>query len=301
MVEPVSADNATYVSSTHPGNTKAFLDALVSCGYLDKEDGLYRNSGLASAFLERSSATYLGDFLTGASQIVAGFLDDLPELIRHGPQYCLPEEKEDTGTQWTAMADATTRYSLSGKAQQIAGIVSRLHEFASFKKMLDLGDSAGDHAMAMVHSHPDMKAVIFDQPAVVDIAETTIKKFGFQERIKFIGGDFVHDAIGDDYDFIWTSATLNFCKADLDLVLKKTFSALNPGGVFACLQDGLTDERTQPKEIVLPMLSCVLTGNDIRFDRGEIADDMLQTGFRSIHSQTIKNTDGPMDLDIGRK
>lgn len=300
LSDPVPAGDIARALAAHLGNTRAFLDALVSCGYLEKRNGRYRNNKTADAFLKKNSPTYLGDFIANASQMMLGGLDDLPDLIKKGPKP-QPQDQGDTGMQWAKIADPMTRYSLCGKAQQMAGIMSRLPEFAAFRTMLDLGGSTGAYAMAMIEAHPDMVAVIFDQPAVLDVARTTIAQFECQDRIRLMGGDVSHDSIGGGYDFIWTSATLNFFRTDLDRVMNQIYAALNPGGVFACLQDGLKEERTQPKAVVLPMLAWALTGNDIRFDQGEIADVMLQTGFKSVHSQTITTTDGPMDLDIGRK
>jgi hypothetical protein len=87
----------------------------------------------------------------------------------------------------------------------------------------------------------------------------------------------------------------------MDLLIKKIHSALNPGGVFASLHDGLTSERTKPYEIVLHMISPALMGQNFGFDQGVIADSMLRVGFKSVHSHTLETTMGPRDLDIGRK
>ncbi len=83
--------------------------------------------------------------------------------------------------------------------------------------------------------------------------------------------------------------------------MQKIHSALNPGGVFVSLHDGLTGEGTQPGEMILPTISYALMGLDTRFDQGFIADTMLRTGFQSVHSRALDTPEGPMDLDIGRK
>ena len=102
-------------------------------------------------------------------------------------------------------------------------------------------------------------------------------------------------------DLILASATPNFLKDDLDSFLTKIFDALNSNGVFIILSDGLTDERTKPELMVTGWLSMALTGQDMGFDQGFIADSMLRVGFRSVRSRTLEMPMGPMDLDIGRK
>ena len=102
-------------------------------------------------------------------------------------------------------------------------------------------------------------------------------------------------------DLILASATLNFLKDDLDSFLTKIFDALNPGGVFITLSDGLTDERTKPELMVTGWLSMALTGQDMGFDHGVITNSMFRVGFKSVRSRTLEMPMGTMDLDIGRK
>ena len=53
--------------------------------------------------------------------------------------------------------------------------------------------------------------------------------------------------------------------------------------------------------MVTGWLPMALTGQDMGFDQGFIADSMLRVGFRSVRSRTQEMAMGPMDLDIGRK
>lgn len=118
--------------------------------------------------------------------------------------------------------------------------------------------------------------------------------------MKVMSGDYTCDPFGEGYDLILASATLNFVK-DPDSFLTKIFDALNPGGVFVTLSDGLTHERTKPDLMVTGWLSMMLTGQDMDFDQGFIADSMQRAGFMSVRSHIPETPMGPMDLDIGKK
>lgn len=122
-----------------------------------------------------------------------------------------------------------------------------------------------------------------------------------EDQMEVLGGDYNHDPIGEGYDLIWASNALNFARHDMDSLMKKSYDALNPGGVFISFQEGLTHERTKPGHVVLGMMSTSVMGQDICFDQGEIADSMLRVGFKSVRSRTLDTDWGPMDLDIGRK
>jgi predicted O-methyltransferase YrrM len=301
LSEPVSAEAVAQAIAAHPGNTVLFLDVLVTCDFLEKKNSLYWNTPVAQAFLVESSPTYLGTFLVRSSQMILTGLGDLPALVKKGPPPLSSDADMASEEMWAQFAVPMANYARSGAAQQVVEVISALPEFPSFNRMLDLGGGPGIYGIAIVAAHPDMKGVIFDQPTVVKVAEAFIKEYGLQDRMDVTGGDYFHDSIGGGYDLIWACATLNFYKDDLDSLMQKIYSALNPGGVFASLQDGLTDERTKPGEIVLGAISYALMGQDMRFDQGFIADSMLYAGFKSVRSRTILTPGGPMDLDIGRK
>ncbi len=301
LSEPASAEAVAQAITGHAENTRIFLDALVAADILQKKKGLYKNTPVAQAFLMDGSSTYLGTLFTGLSQRMLGGLDDLSALIKKGSGPSPEDADMGSGEMWAQFAGPMANYARAGRAQQVAEIISNLPEFSFFGKMLDLGGGPGIHGIAIILAHPDMKGVIFDRPVMVKAAKTFIEEYQLEDRMDVIGGDFVYDSIGEGYDLILASATLNMCKDDLDMLMQKIHSALNPGGVFVSLHDGLTGEGTQPGEMILPTISYALMGLDTRFDQGFIADTMLRTGFQSVHSRALDTPEGPMDLDIGRK
>ncbi len=302
LSEPMTTDAVAAAIGTHPANTRLFLDGLAACDLVTKKDGTYRNTKVAQEFLVEGSQTYIGELFTFQTQMsmYAG-LNDLPKLVREGPPPPTPEMDMASGEMWAQFAKSMANSERAGAAQQAARIVAELPEFPTLKKMLDLGGGPGLIGTAIVASHPDMSGVIFDQPAVVKVAQAFIEEYGLDDRMEVMGGDYLTDPIGEGYDLIWASATLNFARDDMDSMIAKIYDALNPGGVFISCSEGLTRERTKPDSHVLSMISLSLMGQDMCFDQGEIADSMLRVGFRSVRSRTLDMDWGPMDLDIGRR
>lgn len=300
LSEPVSASELACRLGFHEENTRIFLDGLTAIKLIVKKDGLYRNTPVAQVFLVESEPTYLGPFIGVQEGWLHPAIDDLPRLVREGPP---PQEKDKAPNEaWQAqMAMAMANYQRAGSAQRAAKVVSALPEFPSFRKMLDLGGAAGLVGIAIVAKHPDMKGIIFDQPEIVKVAESFIREYDMEERMGVIGGDFMKDPIGDGYDLVWASATLNFARFDMDTVVQKVYDALNPGGVFISYHPGLTEERTQPEGMILGWMSLALKGQDLGLDQGAVADAMLRAGFKSVRGRTIDSEHGPMDMDIGRK
>jgi hypothetical protein len=143
--------------------------------------------------------------------------------------------------------------------------------------------------------------VVFDQPAVVKVAEAFIAEYQMQERLSVMGGDYATDPLGEGYDLIWASAALNFVREDLSHMMVRIFNALKHGGVFISLADGATHERTRPPLYILENLTYALQGQDKMFDKGEIAKAMRGAGFSSLESFTVQTPMMPMEMDIARK
>jgi tRNA1(Val) A37 N6-methylase TrmN6 len=121
---------------------------------------------------------------------------------------------------------------LGGTGQQIASILSSLPEFHSFEKMLDLGGGHGLFALYIAQANADLQALIFDRPAVVDVAEEFIDTYAMGDQVTVMAVDYMTDNIGKEYDLVRVSATFSRIQNNLDDLIKKIKKALKPNGYF---------------------------------------------------------------------
>ncbi|MDM8563034.1 methyltransferase, partial [Candidatus Marithioploca araucensis] len=196
-----------------------------------------------------------------------------------------------------------TFFQRSGRAQMYTNILASLPEFASCKKMLDLGCASGINGIAIVSAHPTMKGVSFDHPRTVEVVREMIRRYGMEGRMEAIGGNYAEDSVGEAYDLILASDTLYYTREEIDPIMTKLHDALNPGGVMFTIHPCLVSERTKPGNLVLTNLFAELKGEDMvgLLDQSFLADAMLRAGFRSVRSKTIDTDWGREDIDIGRK
>jgi cyclopropane fatty-acyl-phospholipid synthase-like methyltransferase len=103
-----------------------------------------------------------------------------------------------------------------------------------------------------------------------------------EDRIELIGGDFSTDSIGDNYDLIIASHVLYMTKNNMDVIMKKIYAALNPGGVFVSFHSVLTDEGTKPEKQVLSWLSTSMSEYNMTLDEEIISESALRVGFYSV-------------------
>jgi predicted O-methyltransferase YrrM len=280
---------------------QALLDHMAACGFIQKlAQETFVNNARGEHFLATGGPAYIGDLIVETWNMIVDPLNDLTRIMKHG----FPDDsQENLGKEelWAHLAHVNAQYARAGMARMAAEQISALPEFAGFQKMLDMGGGPGLVAMAVVEAHPTLIGVVLDQPAVVKVAQEYIDQYGFSDRVTVLGADYSSDDIGQGYDLVWASLTLNFHHDKLDFILGKIHQALNPGGVLACLQDGLTHYRTQPREMVMNFLAPALQGTKMGFAQGEIAEAMLAAGFSSVRSRTLETSCGPLDLDLARK
>ena len=301
LSEPKTAQQAAASIGSHTENTMLLLNGLAACGLLSKKNGLYLNTPIAGAFLVEGSDSYLGEGFIQQADMADMKLDDLIKMVMEGPACCASEEKAHSEKKCAEQAVWMANHERCGIAQQMASIVSGLPEFESFGKMLDLGGGPGMFGIAMVSQHPNMKGVVFDRKEVVKVADNFILNYGLEKRMETLAGDYNKDPIGEGYDLIWSSSTLNFAQQNMDKVMERIYNALNPGGLFINLSEGLTQEGTQPDFFVFCTLKWAMSNPFKSFAQGEIADAMIKAGYKSVRSRTLHTGWGIMDLDIARK
>jgi predicted O-methyltransferase YrrM len=296
LAEFKSAQEVAQSLGSHPRNTVLFLDGLAACDLVEKRRGKYRNSPLSQTFLVEGSSHFIGRLLVDQWLWNQPVLEDLTTFVLKDPQdqdvSQLPAEES---------GEALANYERSGMAQNVSRIVEEMPEFSSMRKMLDLGGGPGIIGMAVVASHPSMRGVVFELPQMAKVARKFVQEYGLEEKMAVMEGDYNRDSIGQEYDLVLACASLYSSKQDVDSIVGKVYQALNPGGVFVSIHEGLTQEKTKPEKMRLGWLTAELLGRDLSFSQGEIADSMIRVGFRSVRSRTIDTPIGQMDIDVGRK
>jgi predicted O-methyltransferase YrrM len=297
----LSAEDVARDLGTHPENTRRLLDALVTIDLLEKENGLYRNMPISQTFLVEGSPTYMGALFQMVDMRCVDPLTALTRLVKDGPAG--EDAERDLASQelWAELTRTSAAWPMGMVGRMVAGILSKLPGFSDFEKMLDLGGGHGIFALYIVNQHPFMKGTVFDRAPVVEVAREFIHKYGMEDRVDVAAGDYMTDDIGQDYDLIWACSTLNFAKWDLDILLKKIYEAVRPGGYFVSFQDGMTHEHTKPDTMLGHLADQLTTGIDFSLDQGAVAESALRCGFQWVRSRTIETPMGPMDMDIARK
>ena len=300
LAEPQTATALAEKQGWHAGNTELFLNAVASLEFVRKEAGVYSNTAVADKYLVRGKPDFIGEYVVAFYHASRNEAVDLAKMVRSGPANETPITMANVS--FTDMADMMRAMQIGGRSTEVVEMLRSLPEYDTAKKMLDLGCGAGIIGIAAVQAHPTMHGVLYDVPDLGDAVKESIRVQKAEERVQFMGGNYLTDTIGSGYDIVLAIGTLNFAKSSLVPLMKKVHAALNEGGVMVCVSDGVHRDGTSPKDIVAGWLVSGLQGVDYRMHRGMIADAALKAGFRNVRTLAdIATYMGTMDIEVLRK
>jgi SAM-dependent methyltransferase len=207
--------------------TRSFFQTLVELGLLAEHEETFSNTDIAASLLVKTSPVYQGDWMLNAAD-------------EHGQWASLNDTLVTTAPQNTGFFDGPSpqflrglgERSLRGEVQEVTKIVALWDGFRTAKKLLDIGGGHGLYAIAACQLNPDLRAVVFDKPHVIDLTREVIRSYGMEDRITVQGGDIIQDDPGSGYDIVIISHLLYKFRNDLPSIFGKVASSLKPKGVF---------------------------------------------------------------------
>src|SRR5579863_3144154 len=114
---PESLENLTGRLGLHPRSARDFFDALVALGFLEREDGHYRNTPATDLFLDRRKPSYIGGILEMANKRLYGHWNRLTIGLRTGER-----QNEDPGEADVFMALYADPTRLKGFLRAMTGV-----------------------------------------------------------------------------------------------------------------------------------------------------------------------------------
>jgi len=165
-------------TSTNPDALYRILRTLAGAGVFTEICARSFGQTPLSATLRTGTSGSVRDaVLELGSAETFGALERLMHTVRTGE----PAFDRMYGTDWwTYLSERPQRAEIFNNVQSITGA----------RKLVDIGGGHGNLVAAMLHRYPELRGVVFDQPAVVQGARKVLDDAGVVERAELIGGNF---------------------------------------------------------------------------------------------------------------
>jgi SAM-dependent methyltransferase len=253
------------------------LNALVSLGFLSKQNNLFYNTTESFTFLSKKSPGYLGGLMH--TNHLWNTWSNLTKVIKTGTS-ANPSEINVRGEDWlfpfiNAMHDRAKKQA----PEQLASI-----DLSGVKSTLDVGGGSGAYSMEFISIKPAIEAAVFDLPNVIPITEQFIEKEGFSNRIKTYTGDYTKDDLPEGFDLVFLSAIIhsNSLEINGDLI-RKCFRSLNKDGRIIIQDWIMNNDRTQPTSGAIFAIN-MLVGTEAGdcYTEKEVTELLDAAGFKNI-------------------
>lgn len=222
--------------------TDRLMNALVSLGFLLKENNLFSNTELSLNFLCNDKPGYLSGLMHSVNQWETW--STLTGAVIAGTS--VSERKRGINEREKGWLFSFIEAMHNRAYKQAPDIVKHI-ELTGVKKVLDIGGGSGAYSMAFVNAGEEITATVFDLPNVIELTQKYVNEAGLWSKIDFVKGDYNNDPFPIGYNIVFLSAIVHINSFEENVkLIEKCAKSLNKGGCVI-IQDHIMDNsRTQP-------------------------------------------------------
>lgn len=300
---PMSAEAIQERLRLHPRATRDFLDALVALEFLERDQGIYRNGAEADLFLDKKKETYVGGLLEMVNSRLYAFWGSLTEGLRSGqPQN---EVKQGGGGDLFELLYADPQrlksflQGMTGLSRMSGKAIAAKFPWESCRSFVDVGAAQGAVAVELALAHPHLAGAGFDLPPVGPVFEEYVAAHGLSERVKFLPGDFMKDALPQAEVIVMGHILHDWDLEQKKMLLRKAFEALPAGGSLIVHESLIDDDRRKNAFGLLMSLNMLIeTPGGFDFSGADCIGWMKEAGFKEAR---VEELGGPNAMVIAKK
>ena len=286
--EPLAAQDLASRINCNSRGLGMLLNALTAMELLDKQGESYIATPFAAEFLCRSSPKYLGHIIMHHHHLMSGWAN-LDQAVQSGAPIRERASHEDVKSSRESFL-----MGMFNLAMMIAPKIVPNIDLSGRKRLLDLGGGPGTYAIHFCQQNPELSAVICDLPTTREFAEQTVERFGLSGRVSFTAGDFEVEDLPGGFDVAWLSHILHGVGPhECAKILKKTVSALEPGGMLLVQEFVLDDSKAAPLFPTLFSLNMLLgTPEGQAYSESELIAMLTAAGVTEVRRLALELPNG---------
>jgi hypothetical protein len=287
----------------HERGARQFLDALVALGLLHRSStgdaARYALTEPARQHLVPARPGYLGGFLNRASHVLYPAWGNLTEALRTGqPQVPSAGDGEFERMLSHPKQQATYLRMMDSISTPLAPLLAEAVDWPAFRHLVDVGGARGNLAARLVHAHPHLSATVFDLPVMADAHAQHMATMSPPPPVGFAGGDFFVDPLPRGDILVLGHVLHNWSPEERQLLVKRAFEAVEPGGTLLVYDAMLDDEATDLARLVVSLTMLLVTRGGSEYPASACEQWLRSAGFTDVVRRPLGNTD---TVVVGRK
>lgn len=278
------------------------LDACIGLQLLDRDDRGYRNTPAACAYLCRSSAHRLTGYLHYSNDVMWKLWGNLEDAVREGSH----RWKQTFG--WDGPIFSHFFRTEEAKREFLMGMhgfglisspqVVAAFDLGKFRSLIDLGGATGHLAIAACKRYPQLRAVVFDLPDVVSLAQEIVGKSDVAERIKVVPGDFFVEPLPEGDLYALGRILHDWTEEKIVKLLRRIHERLPGGGAILIAEKVLEEGKRGPRWAQMQNLNMLTCTEGKERTLAEYEALLRQVGFADVFGC---RTSSPLDAVLAVK
>ncbi|WP_394821507.1 methyltransferase [Pendulispora albinea] len=300
---PHALDELTARLELHPRAARNFLDTLVALRFLDREGVHYRNTPVASIFLDRGKPE---TDVTGLLEIAGTWWYDswrnLTKALRTGePQIDVTAGESNSFEALYADPQRMEKFQRAMHGASLGATLALVDEFpwSKYRTVADIGSASGTMLRGLLGRHAHLRGVGFDLPPLAPAFHRAAARAGLSDRLTFSAGDFFTDPLPSADVLSFGHILHDWDLTTKRMLLAKAFDALPPGGAVI-VYDAMIDPGRSENVFGLLLSLHVMMENPKAFayTGAECLGWLADAGFCD---GCVAHLSGPESMAIGFK
>ena len=277
---------------------RALLNALVGLDLLLRYGEHYALTEESEAYLVSTSPSYQGYMCKHVSGHLLPRWMRLTEVVMSGKPMHVVNEQTDGAVYFGEFVEDI--FPMSYEAAQGLAVELAIAETTFPILVLDLAAGSGVWGIALAEASTYVSVMAVDWPAVLPTTRRIVERQGVKSQFQFTAGD----VLNVELDCIYNVAILGHLlhsegETRSRQLLKKTFDALEPGGIVVIAEFIADEDRAGPPgALIFAVTMLVNTAVGDTFTFNEMAGWLREAGF--IEARTLEGP-GPAPLILATK
>lgn len=299
---PGNLDQLAHALGVKTEPLERLLDACVGLKLLRRNGASYENEPVASTYLCRTSERALTGYILYSNDVLFPLWMHLEDAVREGT----PRWKQAFNIEGgifdhffrTEEAKQTFIRGMHGFGLLSSPKVVEAFDLSRFRRLADLGGATGHLAIAACERYPQLHAIVFDLPPVIESARAQVSRSPVASRIDVMPGDFFHDELPEADLFAMSRILHDWSEDKISPLLARIYRRLPAGGGILLAEKLLREDKTGPTSAQLQSLNMLVCTEGKERTLGEYRRLIENAGFREVQG---KITGSPLDAILALK
>jgi acetylserotonin N-methyltransferase len=286
----------------NPDALERLLDACAGLQLLDRDDHGYRNTPAAATYLCRSSSHRLTGYIHYSNDVMWKLWGNLEDAVREGshrwkqtfgwdgPIFSHFFRTEDAKREFLMGMHG---YGLISSPQVVAAF-----DLSKYHTLIDMGGATGHFAIAACERYSHLRAVVFDLPDAVALAQEIVGASAVAERIKVVAGDFFVDPLPEGDLYALGRILHDWDEKKIIKLLHRIHERLPPGGAVLIAEKLLEEGKRGPRWSQMQNLNMLTCTEGKERTLSEYEALLKQVGFAEVFGC---RTSSPLDAVLAMR